>query len=353
MILAVSACNNEADPGAKSSTTSDSLEIDALNVVISTDSEILGEPREIVNMDEDQFAVYDHAYKKIMVFDKTGEKKYEFGNTGEGPGEWDPMGGARDLSYHNGTFFSNNGSRYLFDLYNKDGSHIKSISYEPYLDYAHKLLIDKNRLLTTTNGGENSLAVVLDLENELAVIDSLGEPAAGFRQRPNFEEQRTTYANGELPEGALNEALVTKIDNDHIIFMNTLGEMRRYSQDGEILFEVEIPSDVKETIFNYIVDVNKNESPPHSVRPLEYAKDIQHKNGLIYLFMPIKHPDREGLEARFLIYNKNGSLLSHYVFKPDEKETILYDFTVDEENVVYFVDVMNARVLSFDPEIET
>ncbi|MDZ7806276.1 MAG: hypothetical protein U5K71_04080 [Gracilimonas sp.] len=287
-----------------------------------------------------------------MVFNKSGEKQYEFGNTGEGPGEWDPMGGARDLNYHDGTFFSNNGSRYLFDLYNKDGRHIKSISYEPYLDYTHKSLIDENRILTTTNGNENSLAVVLDLENELAVIDSVGEPEAAFRLRPNFEEQRTTYANGELPEGALNEALATKIEGDYIVFMNTLGELRRYSQDGEILFEVELPKDAKETIFNYIVEVNKNESPPHSVRPLEYAKEIQYKNGMVYLFMPIKHPDREGLEARFLIYDEEGSLLSHFIFEPDERETILYDFTVDEDNTVYFADVMNARVLSFDPEIK-
>lgn len=352
VILLLSACKNEADPNTTSATSVDSLQIEALNVVVSTESEILGEPREIVNMDEDHFAVYDHGYEKIMVFDKSGEKKYEFGNTGEGPGEFAPMGGARDLDFHNETFFSTNGSRYFFDLHNRDGSHIRSISFEPYLNYTHKSLIGENKLLTTTDGAKNSLAAVLDLENDLAVLDSVGEPEAKFQLSRNFEDQRTTYANGELPDGALNEALVTNIEDDYVIFMNTLGELRRYSPDGEIVFEVELPGFVKETIFNYIVDRNKNDTSPHTVMPLEYAKDIQYKNGMIYLFMPMKNPDVEGLEARFLIYDENGSLLKHYVFNKDEKESYLYDFAVDTDHTVYFAEVMNARVLSFKPDFE-
>lgn len=86
--------------------------------------------------------------------------------------------------------------------------------------------------------------------------------------------------------------------------------------------------------------------------PLEYAKDIQFKNGLIYLFMPMKNPELEGLEARFLIYDENGSLLKHYVFMMDEKISLLYDFTVSADNTVYFAEVMNARVLSFKPEVD-
>ncbi|MDZ7806275.1 MAG: hypothetical protein U5K71_04075 [Gracilimonas sp.] len=51
MILLFSACKNEADLDGTSNVSADSLQIEDLNVVISTDSEILGEPREIVNME--------------------------------------------------------------------------------------------------------------------------------------------------------------------------------------------------------------------------------------------------------------------------------------------------------------
>jgi len=152
MILLFSACKNEADLHTTSHVSTDSLQIEDLNVVISTDSEILGEPREIVNMDEDHYAVYDHAYKKIMVFDKTGEKKYEFGNTGEGPGEWDPMSGATDVSFKGNKFLTSNRDRLLFDAFDRDGNHLWAKSFPSYIPNSDKEWINDHRILTSTFG---------------------------------------------------------------------------------------------------------------------------------------------------------------------------------------------------------
>ncbi len=42
----------------------DTLQIGDLERIVSIESALLGEPREIVSIDDQQLAVYDHAYKK-------------------------------------------------------------------------------------------------------------------------------------------------------------------------------------------------------------------------------------------------------------------------------------------------
>lgn len=352
MVLAVSACNNEADPGATSSTTSDSLEIEALNIVISTESEILGEPREIVNMDEDHFAVYDHAYKKIMVFDKTGEKKYEFGNTGEGPGEWDPMSGATDVSFKKNKFLTSNRGRLLFDAFDREGNHLWAKSFPSYIPNSDKEWIDDHRILTSTFGKENTLAVVLDLNSDGKIINKVGEPATHYSERLNLDQERNSYANGKVPESAKNEVLVAALNQGYLLFVNSTGELKKYNEEGELLFTSQIPDSVKTPIFNYVVSKNKEIQSPGVVFPLEYAKEMQVKNEHVYIFMPKIGIEGNLPESRIIVFDLNGDLKNQFVFTDEASTSFLYDMVIDDKNMIFLIDVMNARVLSFDPEIE-
>jgi len=352
MILAVSACSNEPEPMVRSSLASDSLQIDTLKVVISTDSEMLGEPREIVNMDEDQFAVYDHAYKKIMVFDKTGEKKYEFGNTGEGPGEWDPRAGATDLGFVNNTFLTSNRSRLLFDSYDREGNHLWAKSFPSYIPNSDKEWIDDQRILTSTFGRENALAVVLDLNSDGKVINKVGEPATHYSERLNLDQERNSYANGAVPESAKNEVLVTNLDQGFLLFVNSTGELKKYDEEGELLFTSQIPDSVKRPIFDYVVSKNKEIQSPGVVFPLEYAKEMQVKNDLIFIFMPKLGIDGKLPESRILVFDLKGDMINQFVFTDEVNSSFFYDMMIDDKNMIFLIDVMNARVLSFDPEIE-
>jgi hypothetical protein len=330
----------------------DTLRVTDLTTIVSTESALLGEPREIISIDAYDIAVYDHAYKKIILFNSEGEKLDEFGNIGEGPGEWDSMSGAADLNFVSDLFFTNNRGRFLFDLYDRSGNHIRSVSYPQYLNYSHKTLLPDGKMLVTTNGRENAIAVVMDLNEEGNIIKRIGSPESEFSETRNIEQERITYSNGEVPENDRNRALAAKGGDGYFIFMNALGEFRHYSEGGELLFQKEIPEIIKTSVFDYVVHQNKEVAREHTVMPLAYAREMLMNEDLIYLFMPKPHPGANELDFRMLIYNSNGELQKHYVFTDPENESFLYDFTISNENNIYFIDVMRSKILKFIPDIE-
>lgn len=325
----------------------DSLFIGNLDTVITTESASLGRPRELVAMDEHRFAVYDHGFKRITVFNNQGKKQYAFGAVGKGPGEWDAMSGAADLDFLEGRFFATNRSRYRFDLFDKEGRHLKSIPFPQYLANSHKTLLPGNKLLVATGGREDALAVVLDLDEAGTIVRKIGTPESEYAEERNFNRQRSAYSEGNVPESARNKALVAAGTDGYFLFMNTLGVLRRYSDDGVLVMQQEIPDNIKRARFDFVVTRNKEITREHTVVPLHYAQDLQVHNGLIYLFMPKPHPEAEGLNHRILVYSTGGKLQNHYVFTDPEQESFLYEFMIDNDNTLYFIDFLKARILRF------
>lgn len=347
--LTLASCQNHYGQQEPQSIVIDTLHVSELELIVSTESALLGEPREIVAINEQQFAVYDHAYKKIIVFDNNGDKLNEFGNVGEGPGEWDAMAGAAEIDFVSDRFFTTNKGRFLFDLYDRSGNHIRSISFPQYLYFSHKSLLPDEKLLITTNGRENALAVVMDLNEEEEIIQRIGTPESEYSEGQNFEQERTAYSNGDIPKSDLNRALAARGKDGYFLFMNTLGELRLYSEEGDLIFNKEIPDFIKTTVFDFIIHQNKEEVPKNSVMPLKYARELKVHDDLIYLYMPKPHPEAD-LDFRMLVYDSNGELLKHYVFVDNENESFLYDFAISEDNHIYFIDVMSAEILRFSPD---
>jgi len=351
LALVLASCKNYSEQQESQTTGIDTLQVIDFTTVVSTESALLGEPREIVSIDDKHIAVYDHSYKKIIIFNGDGDKLDEFGNVGEGPGEWDSMSGAADLNFVSDRFFTNNQGRYLFDLYDRSGNHIRSMTYPQYLNYSHKTLLPDNKLLVVTNGRENALATLLDLNEEGKIIQKIGLPESEYSESRNYEQERVTYSNGKIPENDLNEALAVKGKDGYFLFMNALGELRYYSDEGELIMHINIPENIKRSRFDYVIRKNR-ELYGNLVLPLRYAQDIKIHDDLIYLFMP--KPDRSAteLDFRILVYNLNGELQKHYVFVDSNSEYFFYDFAMSSDKNIYLMDIMKSEISKFSPVIE-
>ena len=352
LFILVHACSQDGPPQANiPSVDPQSVQIGSLDVVISQETDLLGEPREIVYMDEQHFAIYDHAFNKIMVFDTSGSKQYDFGSVGRGPGEWDPMSGAADLNFRNDQFLTTNREEFRLDLFSREGEHIKTIPYSHYPRYSQKVWIADNELLVSTLGKENALAVVTSLDDEEDIRQRIGKPATNYSQRVDLDQERQAYANGEIPESAQNEALAAKTEDGFILFINALGEIRKYSDQGELLFKKLIPNTVRDPIFDHIVQRNTELDSPGVVAPLQYAKDVQVKNGLLYIFIPKQGLDPNLPDSQLLIYDLQGELKKQLVFTDPQREHFLYDMMIDHKNTIYLIDIMNAQVLRYKAEL--
>lgn len=349
--LIIASCQSYSGQQESQTIAIDTLQVSDLTTVVSTESALLGDPREIISIDEYYFAVYDHAYKKIIIFNSEGDKLDEFGSIGEGPGEWDSMLGAADLNFESGRFFTSNRGRYLFDQYDITGNHIRSISFPQYLSYSHKTLLSDNKLLVVTNGRENALATILSLNEEGKIIQKIGLPESEYSESRNYEQERITYSNGKIPKNNINEALAVKGKDGYFLFMNALGELRHYSDEGELIMQINIPEIIKRSRLDYVIRKNR-ELYGNLVLPLRYAQDIKIHDDLIYLFMP--KPDRSAteLDFRILVYNSNGEVLKHYVFVDPKNEYFFYDFAMIGDNTIYLMDILRAKVLKFIPDVD-
>lgn len=349
-LFVLTACQSQSGDQEGQAVKTDTLAINSLETVISTESQLLGEPRDIEALDGNQIAVYDHGFKQVIVFNNDGEQQRAFGKIGEGPGEWGEMSGAADLEYLNGHFFTTNRSRFLFDLYDKKGNHLKSVSFPQHLNYSHKTLLPDDKLLVTTNGRDNALAAVLDLNEVGKTIQTIGSPESEFSEKRNFELERSAYAEGEIPENALNEALAAKGEEGYFLFMNTLGELRHYSDEGKLIAKQEIPENITKPVFDYVVTQNREEERRNTVTPLEFAQEMKVHNDRIYIFMPKPHPLAEDLNSQLLVFNSDGKFISHYIFEDPDNKSFLYDMAIGGNNI-YFIDIMNAQILKFNPTI--
>lgn len=326
----------------------DTLLVSNLEPIVTMESGLLASPSELVILENGRFAVYDNRLRRILVFNQQGMKELEFGRSGSGPGEWDHGGGARDLNYKNGYFLTEDHARFMFHIHNRNGEYISSVHFPQYIANYHKILVSEDKLLVSTNGKEEALAILLDLDNEGEILKKIGLPESEPLPIRNHEQERVTYANGEIPEDAKNSALVAANVDAYYLFMNTLGELRRYSLEGELQWQRSLPQSIKKPIFDFVSQRNEEDVRTNTVFPLEYARDMKVVNDQIYVFMPKLHPEAEDVHTRIIVYNDDGELIRQLIFTFSWEEFYLGNFAINTDNTIYFIEWMSSQIIRFE-----
>jgi hypothetical protein len=346
-LLLLASCGGEPKRGNQTIAI-DTLRIDDFEVIVSSDSGHLADPRELVLMNGNGFAVYDKGFNQIILFDQNGNKTSSFGKTGRGPGEWGQNFGATDLNFVEDQFLIYNRETYSFQLYDANGQHIHTVRSDQKFNYNFKLLLPDQTILVATDGQDSSLAVVMDLKDGGRILRKYGTPKSEYIEMRSFEEERISYSNGSIPASALNDVLVAKTDVGAVLFFKATGELRHVSDDGEILFTQELPASLKDPVLQNVIIQNRDFAMPNTVLPLEYFHLMRVRNNLIYLFN-VKHAESgEGLDSRIMVYDMNGELKKHYVYSDPINESFIGMMAVGDEDDFFFID-SNARILKYSP----
>lgn len=345
VILTVSACTSEKPSDADapgSPVVPDTLYWDSFKEIISTESGLLAMPYGLVPVEGSAFAVLDYGLNRVLVFDYDGNEVNAFGGSGGGPGEWD--GYPSGLNYKDGVFMVFNSGRIMFNLYDKSGGFMFSVPASRYMTISNFRLMPGKRLLVSTNGRDDALAVVIDLQDEGKTIKRIGTPDSETADIRDIESERQSLADGIIPPFAKNTALVEYDDDGYWLFMNGLGELRHYTNEGDLATRFGIPEDIKKPVFEHVVKMNRENPRPHTVFTLKYAVNfLKHGDKLFVLTRP--YMDRGDLHQHLLVYTTQGKLYRHYVLEKDEMESVLFDFFLTGDNMLIGLDVSNARVL--------
>lgn len=347
-MIGLSACNSETgSTNGYDEVIRGEFTPEKFTTVIDTDSGLLAEPIELIGAGEGRLAIMDYGLNRILLFDDEGNQLQEMGGTGSGPGEWSQMSGAGDLIFTGNHFIVSNRERFHFDIFDNEGSFERSVSYPRYMNYGSKAGIDENRLLVATQGHDDALAVVLDLSLDGEILKRIGTPEAEVPERPNLEEDRLKLAGGEIPGWMKNEALVGIDGEDYILFMYGMGELRRYSSDGERVWSRKIPNEITEPILRLVIEQNA-ESPPHSVFRLQYAREMRVTDDSIYL-LTASFPDSGVSGAYLLRYSLEGELLEQKFVGQTSYESMIMAMLPGEDGSFHFLDYAGATLLRYSP----
>jgi hypothetical protein len=322
---------------------------DQIKTVIDTESVLLAGPVEIISVGEAHVAIMDRGLNRVMVFDLDGNETYSFGGTGSGPGEWDQMSGAGNLTTDNERFVVSNRSAFRFDVYDYNGNYVESISYPQYMNYESKSLLSDGRLLVATSGEEGSLAAILNLEKDGEIEKTFGDPEPFPGGRRNFEVERTMLAEGQIPPRMMNESLVQPLADGFVLLMNAMGELRFYNENGSLEWSSNIPEEITAPVLEFTILNNKENAAPHTVFPLRYAFDMQVYSDQIYI-LTTANPEEEYIKQHLLIFDSYGTLLEHYKFDLPAGERIMTSMVPYSERSLLFTDPMNSELVEVQLE---
>jgi hypothetical protein len=211
-------------------------------VLVSTESELLGSPSDIAFDSEGRIWVADPVNKRVVLLDHDGSVIETIGRRGDGPGElqWPARIAANDTLVRVWDLL-----RYTVQDYRPDGTHLADHSVSVRLIGASALSIDGS-LVIPTFGRDSALAALHTVRS--STITRFGpmvvpEPFTGDLIALS-NAIKAEARNGRVPAQVRN-MVTPAIGNDGNVWLmvQTEHEIRKYSPDGTLLWQrvLEVP----------------------------------------------------------------------------------------------------------------
>lgn len=322
----------------------DTLAVSTFEVVVDPAAERLLFPMEIKVFSPRRFAVLDGGLNRVVVFDFDGTPQGHFGSgEGDGPGEWREPG---RLDYAQGVFVVTSRDHSAVNVYSQTGEPIQRSAFAArYRRSSYQLLAD-DLLLLSTGGHEDALAILTPLADIGTVTARIGEPVAALTGgRIDFEQTRIDIAEGRLPAGIANNALVAGTAEEVYLLLNAAGDLRKYDAAGELLWNRSLPEAMLEPIRTRAVEANRSlPAGSHAFAPIDFALRVRFHQGLVYILGGFASETEP--RQHFAVFDSDGALASFHRLETDgELPCIILDFDLLPDGGILFIDALNARLL--------
>jgi hypothetical protein len=346
LIVVTSSCTDKTTTREKLDFPSlTTINVEDLKVLPIENSVILAQPIYLTKFDEESFLVYDSGVSKYFQFDTTGKKINEFGKAGRGPGEYSAFSGLSDMQRIGDVLLGVDVYQYLINMYDLNGDFLVSYPHEKTMKFNNVDFIDKNSMLQATNGAENSLAIIRELDSG-DIVKRIGNPVAKYEPEMSIEEKRKAYEKKEIPSTSISGALVKNTSNNYILFMEALGELRFYSKSGKLVNTINLPDSLKNPLKEFVFKANAD-GRPGRVMELSYAEYIKVFNDNIFLFIPDFDVEENRFNTRLIISDLNGSFIKYIEFKNSENYRYFTDFIVTEDDTIIMIDPINSEIVYY------
>ncbi|MGH7503434.1 MAG: hypothetical protein ACREL7_17030 [Longimicrobiales bacterium] len=223
-LVALAACEQSAATGADPF----DIALPAPEVLVSLESELLGQPTDLEVDGSGLLWVADAANKRVVAIGEDGEVARTIGSEGEGPGEFQ----APVTIAVNDTIVRVIESRLMrVQDYRPDGRHITDHVVPSQFLGAGALAID-GRLVLPSLGRDSALAHVRRVTDSTSI--RLGPPVAPAPAGFDFAAMKAVIAEGRVPDEFRNS--VTPVVGEDAIWLlvQSESEVRKYTPSGAL-----------------------------------------------------------------------------------------------------------------------
>ncbi len=273
------ACGHESERAAVE------YEVDDVEVVVSTESELIGRPSELLVGEEGNLFVLDDQMARVLEFSPSGDSRRTFGSEGGGPGEF--------RRPH--TFALNRDTLRVVDMGN---ARLQSLSFDSqYLastQLPHGVLASPGR--TVLHGNASMLVATMGLDDALAIhydeggniVSKIGVPVAPAEELLDLRAIKQEVLGGTVPAFFRNAVLpVFDIDGGGVwLIMNGERRLQYHGKDGALRSSAQLDAPEFDRIWQACIDrARETIDNPLYISVLSYVADAEVLGAKLWLLL--------------------------------------------------------------------
>lgn len=253
--------------------------------LISTESELLAHPTDLVVGSHGRLYVLDGRNSQVVVIDSAGSVYRQFGRPGAGPGEFNRP---RAIAVQQDTVIVLDSGNGRIQRWRTSGEFVGVQQLEGFTGSGPVALHPSGWLAGSTLGAGNVLVTILD---------PYGKPQGGLRTpvvpplaMVDFDEMKRQITNGEVPAFFRNVVLPVWHNESEIwVLLQAEGLVERYSIAGVLLTTTQLQLPEADLIR---ADFFTQNQESRGVAPLAYAADAEVVKETLWILLnlPEDHP---------------------------------------------------------------
>ena len=260
----------------------DEIRIDGVSVIVSTESEILSRPADMLVADNGEIHVLDYLAAQVLVLSPSGELLRTIGREGGGP---------REFSRPRGLVLSGDTLR-VVDVGNGrlqtlalDTDFMRTTPLPIGSDMGPIAVNENGWLMAGTLGMHDVLATYHDASGDQ--LGTLGTPPAQASQIMDFAAMKREIVAGTVPAMFRNAVLpVFAPDGDMWLILTGEGVVERYDSEASLQVSVPLVAPEMEGIWARCVERNRETlNDPRRLAGLSYVTDAVVVDGTLWLLL--------------------------------------------------------------------